>query len=68
MRYLSAIKVFISVLSLLTASLTMISRRKNIVCEVEGLGNIQTHEEDSLVCTDYIRIGRRLTWQEVLEL
>ena len=41
---------------------------KNIVCEVEGLGNIQTHEKDSLVCTDYIRIGRRLTWQEVLEL
>jgi len=41
---------------------------ENIVCEVEGLGNIQTHEKDSLVCTDYIRIGRRLTWQEVLEL
>jgi hypothetical protein len=41
---------------------------ENIVCEVEGLGNIQTHEGDSKVCTDYIRIGRRLTWQEVLEL
>ena len=38
----------------------------NIVCEVEGIGKIITHEEDSKICTDKIRIGRKLTWAEVL--
>jgi hypothetical protein len=39
---------------------------KNIVCEVEALGETQTHDEDSKVCTNILRVGRRLTWQEVL--
>ncbi len=38
----------------------------NIVCEVEALGETQTHSEDSKVVTNHIKIGRRLTWQEVL--
>ena len=40
----------------------------NAVCEVEALGNIQTHGNDSKVATDHIRIVRRLSWQEVLVL
>jgi hypothetical protein len=39
---------------------------ENIVCEVEALGETQTHDEDSKVCTNHIKIGRRLLWQEVL--
>jgi hypothetical protein len=38
----------------------------NIVCEVEALGEVKTHEEDSKVCTDILFVGRRLTWAEVL--
>jgi len=41
---------------------------KNIVCEVEALGETQMHGEDSKVCTNHIRIGRRLTWEEVLQV
>ena len=40
----------------------------NIVCEVEALGKTLTHYEDSKICTDHIRIGKRLSWHEVLEL
>lgn len=39
---------------------------KNIVCEVEALGEIQLHNGDSKVCTNMLRVGRRLSWQEVL--
>ncbi len=39
----------------------------NIVCEVEALGKTQTHDSDSKVVTDHIKIGRRLTWHEVLQ-
>lgn len=38
----------------------------NIVCEVEALGETKTHDEDSKVCTNILKIGRRLTWDEVL--
>lgn len=38
----------------------------NIVCEVEALGEVQVHEQDSKVCTNILKVGRRLTWQEVL--
>jgi hypothetical protein len=38
----------------------------NIVCEVEALGEMQTHEEDSKICTNHIKIIRRLSWDEVL--
>jgi hypothetical protein len=38
----------------------------NIVCEVEALGKTLTHDEDSKVCTDVLKIVRQLTWQEVL--
>jgi hypothetical protein len=41
---------------------------KNIVCEVEALGEVQTHSEDSKVCTDKIKIVRQLTWEEVLKV
>ncbi|HUP14255.1 MAG TPA: hypothetical protein VM187_18665 [Niastella sp.] len=41
---------------------------KNIVCEVEALGDVQYHHEDSKGCTDHLLIGRRLTWQEVLQV
>jgi hypothetical protein len=39
---------------------------ENIVCEVEAIGEIQTHTEDSKACTNHIKIGRRLSWAEVL--
>ena len=39
---------------------------KNIICEVEALGETSTEEKDSKVSTNHIRIGRRLTWSEVL--
>jgi hypothetical protein len=39
---------------------------ENIVCEVEALGKTDSNNEDSKVCTDHIKIGKRLTWQEVL--
>jgi len=39
---------------------------KNVVCEVEAIGDVQTHPEDSKVATNHIRIVRQLTWQEVL--
>jgi hypothetical protein len=38
----------------------------NIVCEVEALGETMTHDEDSKVCTNILKVGRRLTWAEVL--
>ena len=41
---------------------------KNIVCEVEALGETKTHDEDSKVCTNILKVGRRLTWAEVLEV
>ncbi|GAB4003115.1 hypothetical protein GCM10028807_62920 [Spirosoma daeguense] len=40
----------------------------NIVCEVEALGEIDTEENGNKVCTNHIRIGRKLTWHEVLTL
>jgi hypothetical protein len=39
---------------------------KNIVCEVEAYGDVQTHHEDSKCCTNKLRVGKRLTWEEVL--
>jgi hypothetical protein len=39
---------------------------KNIVCEVEALGEIQTHSDDSKICTNILRVGKILTWNEVL--
>src|ERR1700748_1704618 len=39
---------------------------KNIVCEVEALGEVMTHADDSKICTNKLRVGRILTWQEVL--
>jgi len=39
---------------------------QNRVCEVEALGVILTHDKDSKICTDHIRIIRELSWQEVL--
>jgi hypothetical protein len=38
----------------------------NIVCEVEALGETQLHNEDSKVCTNILKVVRRLTWREVL--
>jgi hypothetical protein len=40
----------------------------NRVCEVEAMGETQTHEEDSKVCTNHIRIIRELSWHEVLDV
>jgi hypothetical protein len=40
----------------------------NIVCEVEALGETQTQEGDSKVCTNKIKILRRLSWDEVLKV
>jgi hypothetical protein len=42
--------------------------QNNIVCEVEALGDIQGHDEDSKICTNKLHVGRRLSWQEVLTL
>ena len=39
---------------------------KNLVFEVETIGNYATHNEDSKIVTDHIRIIRQLTWDEVL--
>ncbi len=41
---------------------------ENKVFEVEAIGNVQTHEEDSKAATDHIRIVRELQWHEVLIL
>jgi hypothetical protein len=41
---------------------------KNIVCEVEALGETQTHDEDSKVCTNKLHIIRIIEWSEVLFL
>ena len=41
---------------------------KNIVCEIEALGIIQTHASDSKACTNIIKIGKRLSWEEVLTI
>jgi len=38
----------------------------NIVCEVEAIGKVVYHEEDSKACTDILVVGRRLSWHEVL--
>ena len=38
----------------------------NIICEVEALGETQIHDEDSKVCTNHLRVGKKLTWNEVL--
>jgi hypothetical protein len=43
-------------------------RSDNIVCEVEAIGEVKTHDEDSKVCTNILRVGRRLTWEEVLRV
>ncbi len=40
----------------------------NIVCEVEALGETKTHSDDSKIVTNHIKIGRRLTWDEVLKV
>jgi PPE-repeat protein len=40
--------------------------KKNIVCEVEAFGDCETHSDDSKACTNHIKIGRKLTWEEVL--
>jgi len=39
---------------------------KNKVAEVEAIGKVLTHDSDSKICTDKIKILRELTWQEVL--
>jgi len=39
---------------------------KNIVCEVEALGDIATHSEDSKIATNHLKIIRKLDWREVL--
>jgi PPE-repeat protein len=41
---------------------------ENKVCEVEAVGQVLTHQDDSKICTDHIRIIRELTWQEVLQV
>ncbi|WP_018622050.1 pentapeptide repeat-containing protein [Spirosoma luteum] len=41
---------------------------ENIVCEVESLGEIDTKEDGDKCCTNHIRIGKRLSWHEVLTL
>ncbi len=41
---------------------------KNVVCEVEAIGDVQTHAEDSKVATNHLRIIRRLEWSEVLSV
>lgn len=33
---------------------------------LEALGEVRVHEQDSKVCTNILKVGRRLTWQEVL--
>jgi len=38
----------------------------NTVFEVEAIGEYQTHEADSKICTSHIRIVRQLDWSEVL--
>ena len=40
----------------------------NKVAEVEALGDIDTHADDSKCCTNKIHIIREITWQEVLDL
>ncbi len=40
----------------------------NIVCEVEALGEIDTKSDGDKSCTNHIRIGKRLSWHEVLTL
>jgi hypothetical protein len=40
----------------------------NIVCEVEAFGDIQTQERDSKICTNKIRIIKKLSWDEVLKV
>ena len=39
-----------------------------IICEVEPLGNIEKNNEDSKCCTDKIKIGRRLSTQEIINV
>lgn len=41
---------------------------KNIVCEVESQGDVQTHSEDSKVATNHLKITRKLSWDEVLKI
>ena len=40
----------------------------NKVAEVEALGVVDSHDEDSKCCTNKIHIIRELTWHEVLDL
>jgi hypothetical protein len=40
---------------------------QNKVAEVEFLGEIQKHDDDSKIATNKIRIVRELTWHEVLD-
>ena len=40
----------------------------NKVAEVEALGDVDTHSDDSKCCTNKLHIIREVSWQEVLEL
>ena len=42
--------------------------KRNIVCEVEALGDVVYHTEDSKAATNHIKILRQLTWEEVLQV
>ncbi len=44
------------------------NKESTIICEVEALGEIQSHEEDSKIATNHLKIIRQLTWDEVLDL
>ena len=39
-----------------------------IICEVEPLGDTEKNNADSKCCTDKIKIGRRLSTQEIIQL
>jgi hypothetical protein len=41
---------------------------KNIVCEIEAFDEVADHEDGTKSCTCHIRIGRRLSWEEVLQV
>jgi hypothetical protein len=40
----------------------------NIVCEVEALGDVVTQNGENKLCTNHIKIIKRLTWLEVLNI
>ena len=41
---------------------------ENIVCEIEAIGEVLHHDDNTKSCTNHILIGRRLTWEEVLKV